>query len=271
MTSDSSQGAAETRTGLSLPELHARRVAAAQAAFLLPHLRSGVSLLDCGCGPGTITLGLAEAVAPGHVTGIDLDPRRVEEAKEVAAARGSANVGFQVADIYDLPFRDESFDAAFENTVLMHLREPERALREIRRILKPGGVIGVRDANADGHLFLNASEAMDQSLEPVLAWQRSRGMDIFAGRRVASLLREAGFHDVVGSASYDSYGTPEAVRQAAEQHARRIETVVAEHAIEHGLADRATMDRMAAAWREWGAHPDSFWGAAHGEAVGWKR
>ena len=256
--------------GQSLPELHQRRTAASTAAFLARHLKPGMSLLDCGCGPGTITLGLAELVAPGQVTGVDLDPIRVREAAAAAASAGVTNATFEVGDMYNLSLPDESFDAVFENNVLMHLSEPERAVVEVLRVLRPGGVFGARDANANGHLILNALQEMDESLPVVLAWQRSRGMDIFAGARVGSLLRDAGFAEVEDSASYDSFATRDAVRTIADQMAHRIETVVADYADEHGLADRAKLNRMAAAFREWSTHRDAFWAAAHGEAVGWK-
>ena len=59
---------------------YASRTAVQQAAFFLPYLRPGMSLLDCGCGPGTITIGLSHAVAPGQVVGIDIEPNLVEHA-----------------------------------------------------------------------------------------------------------------------------------------------------------------------------------------------
>src|SRR5262245_36429606 len=106
----------------------AARTASKDAAFLMPHLRSGMQLLDVGCGPGSITLGRGEVGAPGQVVGIDIQPALVEEARARAAAREVATARFEVADIYRLPFPDSSFDAVFANGVLMHLREPRRAL-----------------------------------------------------------------------------------------------------------------------------------------------
>jgi len=116
------------------------RTATHEAAFFLPHLRPGLRLLDVGCGPGTITLGLAGAVALGEVVGLDLRPEAVDQARTAAAERGVANVRFEVGSAYALPFPDASFAAAFAHIVLMHLREPGRALAE-RRVLpsrKPG-------------------------------------------------------------------------------------------------------------------------------------
>ena len=109
-------------------ELHATRTAASMAGFFLPHLCPGMRVLDCGCGPGSITVGLAEHVAPGEVIGIDLDPTHIALAQRRAAAAGLANVRFARADIYTLPFPDAAFDAVFCQSLLSHLREPAQAL-----------------------------------------------------------------------------------------------------------------------------------------------
>ena len=69
------------------------------------YLRPGMSVLNMGCGPGTITQGLAELVAPGRVVGIDMQPALIERAHALAASRGQTNLRFEVADLYDLPFR----------------------------------------------------------------------------------------------------------------------------------------------------------------------
>ena len=82
----------------------ALRTASQDAAFFLPSLRPGIRLLDLGCGPGSITLGLAEAVAPGEVIGIDVQPSQVKQAQALSAVRGVRNVRFEVSDVYRLPF-----------------------------------------------------------------------------------------------------------------------------------------------------------------------
>ena len=120
----------------------ALRTASQEAAFFLPSLRPGMRVLDLGCGPGSITLGLAEAVAPGEVVGVDLQPEQVEQARALDAARGVINARFEVAEVYRLPFPDGAFDAAFAHAVLMHLREPVRALAELRRVLRPAALLG---------------------------------------------------------------------------------------------------------------------------------
>jgi SAM-dependent methyltransferase len=90
------------------------RTADEHAAFALPFLRSGSRVLDIGCGPGTITLGLAQRVLPdGKCVGVDVQPPQVDAAQRAAAATGATNVSFQIGNAYDLPFTSASFDVAF--------------------------------------------------------------------------------------------------------------------------------------------------------------
>ena len=111
-------------------------------------MRAGVRLFDCGCGPGTITVDLAQEIAPGAAIGIDLREHALTHGRELAQERGITNVAFRAASIYQLPYADASFDAAFACAVLQHLAAPLAALKEIRRVLKPGGVIGIVDGSA---------------------------------------------------------------------------------------------------------------------------
>ena len=135
--------------------LLSRRSAGKEAAFFLPQLRPGMRLLDCGCGPGSITLGLAAAVAPAPVVGVDLNAADIAAARALATRRGVSNVSFVVASVYALPFPDATFDAAFAHALLQHLGEPGRALKEVRRVLRPGGVAGLSDADYGSALRLD--------------------------------------------------------------------------------------------------------------------
>jgi ubiquinone/menaquinone biosynthesis C-methylase UbiE len=110
------------------------------AAFIEPWLKSGFQVLDCGCGPGAISVGLATAVGPsGQVTGIDLAESQIA----IAQARSTANLNFQVGSVYELPFDDNSFDVVFSHALFEHLARPIAAIQEIHRILRPGGVAGL--------------------------------------------------------------------------------------------------------------------------------
>jgi ubiquinone/menaquinone biosynthesis C-methylase UbiE len=97
-------------------------------------------VLDCGCGPGTITLDLGNVVSPGLVVGIDLEPAQLRSAQNRSRQQG-INAWFGVASVYDLPFADGQFDAVFAHALFEHLREPVRALSEMRRVLRSTGIV----------------------------------------------------------------------------------------------------------------------------------
>jgi len=248
----------------------ATRSAAAQAAFVRPHLRPGMTLLDCGCGPGSITVGLAELVAPGAVTGVDTDPAQVTRARALAAARGVATVRFEEASVYALPFPDGAFDAVFSHALLEHLQHPVAALREMRRVAAPAGVVGVRTRDWEGLLLAPAEPAL---LESVALWERlSRhtGGDPRRGKQLRGLLRAAGFARAEVSASYDCHATPATTQQWATFWAAELRGTMGARLRALGWTDRATLEGMAAAWTAWAARPDAFLARAFCEAVAWR-
>ena len=254
-----------------LSQRYAMRTAESHAAFVIPYLDTGMSLLDVGCGPGSITLGLAEAVAPGVVVGIDHDPGHVETARALAADRGVENVSFEVANVYELPFDDDTFDVAFEHAVFIHLRDPAASARSIFRVLKPGGLLAARDTEMDGHLIGNPDPLLEQGYEIFYQWHRHRGSNLKLGKHLRSILSEAGFKDIVGSASYDPEGAEQdSVREHGTTMAGLFRGTLAEVALEQGWADTQTLDAIAEKWLEWREHPGSFMANAMCEAVGWK-
>jgi SAM-dependent methyltransferase len=181
---------------------HESRTAAGEATFFLPYLRPGMRLLDLGCGPGTITVDLAEVVAPGAVIGVELDPGRVEQARARAAERGLANVTIHEGDVHALPFPDDSFDAVFEHAVFMHLTDPSRAAAEAFRVLRPGGVFGGRDGDQAGWLWSPPDlGTWAETRQVVQRFRLAKGTDHAFGRRLASVVRKAGFENLVPTAS----------------------------------------------------------------------
>jgi ubiquinone/menaquinone biosynthesis C-methylase UbiE len=147
-----------------------------------------------------MTSGFARALAPGQVVGIDIAESQVALARQQAEAQGIPNVRFEGANIYDIPFPDESFDAAFAYTILQHVADPVRALREIYRVLKPGGVVGVGEEDTAGLIYAPMTPLMDQTLELYArAWQHNGGNPYFA-RRHRIALHAAGFVNTEGFA-----------------------------------------------------------------------
>jgi hypothetical protein len=129
-------------------DIHTKRTLAETVPELREYLAAGSTVLDVGCGPGTITLGVAGTVAPGMVFGIDPVEFHIQTAAKLAVEQGVRNIKFQVGDGYSLPFADAAFDVVFSHTVLHYFYDPERAIKEQKRLARPGGWVvacGVRD------------------------------------------------------------------------------------------------------------------------------
>ena len=248
------------------------RSAETQAAFLLPHLRPGVRLLDCGCGPGTITVGLAAVVSPGQVVGVDVEPAQIDAARARAARLGLGNVRFEVASAYDLPFPDASLDAVFMHGVLEHLREPVRALKEAHRVLAAGGVVGLRHAVLGGHLLWPSDQQVEEFFRLYGLVSRAGGGDPEFGSGQVGCLLEAGFGRPIPSASYDCWTSDAEMtsRSAAMIAGFLSRSAMADRAVELGLADREGLRRSAEAALGWGRNPAAFAAEAWCEAVAWK-
>ena len=246
-----------------------RRRAASHAAFFIPYLRPGMTLLDCGCGPGTITQDFAAAVAPAGVMGVDIEPDQIRSIQAQASAREKSNLRFAAADIFTLPFADNTFDAVFLHGVLEHLRDPVEALGEARRVLRHGGLAGARHADFGGFLLEPVAPPLDRFATLFEELMVHNGSDPKAGRHQVRWLQEAGFEVVAASASYDCWtATPEETRRNADFLAALVgRTGFASQLIEVGLADPATLTRMSGGFIEWGRHPHAFAAEAWGEAV----
>ncbi|MFI9719705.1 class I SAM-dependent methyltransferase [Streptomyces sp. NPDC052396] len=247
---------------------HSWRTAANSAAYLLPELRPSMRILDIGCGPGTITADLAALVPQGRVTGLDPAGSVLERARSMAAQRGLDNLEFTTGDVRALDFPDGSFDAVHAHQVLQHLADPVGALREMRRVCRPGGLIAVRDGDYAAMHWYPLSPGLDewQRLYPRVA--RASGGEPDAGRRLLSWARCAGLTDVTATASAWCYATPADRAWWSELWAERtLASSYARLAVEGGHTDRAGLERIAEAWREWGRHPDAWFSVPSGELL----
>ena len=248
-----------------------RRNAQTHAAYLLPHLEPGMRVLDFGCGPGTITLGLAQVVYPGEVYGVDMEESQVSMGRAAAASGGQDNVTFQAGNVYELPFLDNYFDVAHCHAVLMHVPETQRALVEVQRVLKPGGIVASREMIA-GSSF---SEPMGETTAG--AWAlfarllAGNGGHPGMGKELKSCLLSAGFVNITATGSFDYFSS---VADVAFLHGFIMDWFfmpgVVEAATRFGLATREQFDQ----WREemdwWKDQPGAVGGLAFGEVLGRK-
>ena len=257
--------------GEEILESYRRYTAASSAAYLLPHLRPGQRVLDFGCGPGTISAGLASAVAPGELHGVDMEESQIDLARAVASANALDNAIFHVGDVTDLTFEDDFFDVAHCHSVLMHVPDTAAVLAEVKRVLKPGGIIGCREM-ISGSSFTEPDfgvirQAWDM-FEDLLAADDGHPQ---MGRELAAHLLEAGFTNIRVSASIDTYSTPADVAfiyGVADQWFLAPE--ITEAAIKYGAATEELCRSIATAYERWSNAPGAVCGVAFGEGVAGK-
>jgi ubiquinone/menaquinone biosynthesis C-methylase UbiE len=244
---------------------HRWRTVDNSAAYVRHRLTPGASVLDVGCGPGTITLDFGARVAPGRVLGIDPSESVIAEASAVSSA---ANVQFAVGDLYALNVEPASFDVVHAHQVLQHLADPVGALRAMRGYCAPDGVVAARDGDYGAMCWYPADPLLDQWLDVYSRAARANRGEPDAGRFLLAWAHAAGFSAVVPSASVWCYATPDDRAWWGDLWAERItSTTLAEQAITRGLATREELDAMGTAWRRWAAHPDAWFTVVHGEVL----
>jgi SAM-dependent methyltransferase len=247
---------------------HARRTAAEAAAFLLPSLAPNMRLLDVGCGPGSITVGLAEHLAQGEVIGVDLSEATLAQAAAEAAARGLTNLHYQPASVYELPFEDNSFDVAYAHQVFQHLSKRREALAEVLRVVKPGGLIAIRDVDWGTAAYWPPEPLLARFLEVYQQTARVQRGEPNMGRRLRALFVEAGLTDVEVTASVWCYTTEETTTTWGDTYAERLETsTIGQLAVDSGFATRAEIEEIAAGFRVWARKPDATWMFTHCAAL----
>ncbi|MBT2405361.1 MULTISPECIES: methyltransferase domain-containing protein [unclassified Streptomyces] len=248
---------------------HRWRTAENSAAYLIGELRPGMSVLDVGCGPGTITADLAKLVAPGgRVTAVDASRDVVEQARAHAAERGLTEVEFATADVHALDFPDDSFDVVHAHQVLQHVGDPVQALREMRRVCRPGGIVAARDADYAAMTWFPAAPGLDEWLDLYRRVARANGGEPDAGRRLRSWAQAAGYTEIRCSATAWCYATPEEIAWWSALWAdRTTASGYAAIAVEGGHTTASELEGIAESWRGWGTRRDAWFSVLNGEIL----
>ena len=245
-----------------------RYTAEASAGYLLPHLRPGMRVLDFGCGPGTISVGLAKAIEPGELHGVDMEESQIELARRVAETSGNHNAFFHVGDVTALDFEDNCFDLAHCHNVLLYVPDTRAVLQEAKRVLKPGGIIACREMIV-GSCFTHPDYGVIRKswdmFEDLLAADDAHPQ---MGKDMKGHIIEAGFTNLRMTASFDIYSTQKDVDFI---HALAIQWFlspeIVEAAIKYGASSQELCDEIRVAYDRWRQDPGASVGVAFGEAV----
>ncbi len=245
---------------------HNVRDIANSAEYLRPHLSGQTRLLDVGAGPGSITVDFATVVS--HVTATEIDEAALALSRDLAARRGLSNLDFSVEDVHALSFADDSFDVVHAHQVLQHVEDPVRALREMRRVTVPGGIVAARDADYAGFVWFPVLPQLDRWLALYRAAAKANGGEPDAGRRLLAWARAAGFDDVHASASTWCYATPEERSWWGGMWADRIvESALARQLVDAAMATTDDLRGIGDAWRAWADDGDGWFLVPHGEII----
>jgi SAM-dependent methyltransferase len=247
---------------------HRWRTAENSAAYLLPHVKSGATLLDIGCGPGTITADLASLVTPGRVTALEVTGAALDLARAEIARRGIESVDFAVGDVHALDFADDSFDIVHAHQVLQHVGDPVTALREMRRVTKPGGIVAVRDSDYAAFTWFPELPELDEWLDLYERVARGNGGEPDAGRRLLSWAHAAGFTDVTATSSTWCFADPEDRAWWGGMWADRVlASDLARTALATNAATQEDLEQIATGWKTWAADEDGWISLLHAELI----
>lgn len=157
-------------------------------------LQPGMTVLDVGCGVGSIARGIARAVEPGRVVGVDRDKALLAVAREAAGELG--NLEFQLKDAKALGFAGE-FDLVTAARTLQWIAEPGEVVRELQRAVKENGWVVVLDYNHERNSWSEEPpESFREFYRAFLAWREANGWSNRMGDELAGLFEEAGLREV---------------------------------------------------------------------------
>lgn len=252
-------------------QTHGWRTVTNSVAYLLPYIKPHMTILDIGCGPGSITIDLARHVPQGHVTGIDV-PDPLSQARDLANRAGVANIDFRIGDIHNLEFPDNSFDIVHVHQVLQHIADPIRALREMRRVVKSeGGIVAARESAQQLWYPDNERIAKGQELRARVA--HDRGGHWAPGRLIHAWAHQAGFDRtrIQKSVGTWCFSTPDERNYwGGSMRTRVTNSGFAAIAVQGGYATKEELEDIAKGWKDWVDDEDGWFVVMHGEILCWK-
>lgn len=240
------------------------------AGFMLSYLKSDMKLLDCGCGPGTITVQFASHLDHGQVTGIDANETHVKIATNNAKKKQLTNIDFVHGNLYSIPFPDNTFDAAFAHTVICNLHDPVAALKEMKRVVKPGGIIAAREPDYYSSIIYPEDQRIFRGLG-ALAQAQTGYSDSTIGRKLRQVFHDAGLGNNQVSASCDYYSSKSELEKIAHYlQSQVIAPDVYESILSNKFASKEQIHDFCRGLDEMTTHPGAMYVYTLIELIGFK-
>lgn len=244
-----------------------QRTAETYAKFLLPYLKPNFKVLDCGCGPGSMTIGFAKYVPQGDVIGIDIEEGQLAIAYEEAEKAKICNISFERANVLKLPFADNTFDVVFSQGLLSHLNDPIAAILEQKRVTKPGGIVAAKNGYFEGTAFYPPNKLAKEVLQFTYQPISENGGDPNIGIKLGALFRAAKLRDVKQTMYCESIGTKKMALIFADEIINRD---YSKRLLSEGKVVLTTLQQYQKFWLDFAADPDAFSYMPFGEVVGFK-
>lgn len=241
-----------------------KRTAKTNAAFLLPHLKPEMKLLDCGCGPGFISADFAKILTKGAVVGIDIEQSQIDLAIKLSKKEHLHNVSFQRVDLLEeLPFENNFFDVVFIHAVLSYFKNNVEIIQKLFRIIKPNGIIAVRDIG--GIVVYSDNSLINEHIKKRIELL-GRASDLTFSGKLRKIFLEAGCNKIISSASAE---TPD-IKVAANHYIEDLDNSMWQQAVRDGLTNKLKIKQYKQAWDSFAKSPESFIAWTWCEAIGFK-
>lgn len=226
-----------------------------EARFLAPLLEKGMCVVDVGCGPGSITLGIAERVAPGWVLGVDTSQDQLATARQLSRDSNIENIRFHIGDATALPICEGVVDVVFAHGLIEHLEAPAIVIEEFSRVLKTGGLVALRSPDWGTTILEPTSPKLLASIDLRNRWQRHNQGEPQAGRKLKGLLHAAGFSDITVRA--------ESMNEEPAEFRDYMYRILRDPELDtlskrYGWSSSTELSDMRSAWETWSTYPDAF-------------
>lgn len=202
-------------------------------------------VLEAGCGVGAQTKIIASKNPDSTFISVDISSDSIKEADKLIKSLNIKNVEFKQADIYKLPFKDETFDSVVICFVLEHLHNPLQALEELKRVLKKGGTMMVIEGDHGSTFFYPDSKEANLAIDCQIYLQKMNGGNSNIGRELYPLLKNSGFSDIFISPRmiYVDASKPKLVEGFIRNTFTAMIEGIGENAINQGLINKLTFEK----------------------------